>query len=203
MWSSSNLFGLNQNTGCQFSGLPYLYQGILDHVVLKSLNVFWNYFTLFVVINSLYPVGTMLMCIGIGVAVEWCQEVLHWTGYIILMYRYTFTVRFLLILDLLKHHLLMLFVELECRSTINRQYQILVFQAWLLASKRPSLLVSLMAKPMYVPSLIGLHSFVSLGFFSSMVLKIFLLPQPVFCWILCNWWGLQNAQCCRSCELHM
>ena len=178
-----------------FQDFLNLYQGILDHIISKSSNVSWNSFTLFVGINSLYPVGRMLLCIGIGVTVEWCQVVLYWTGFIILMFRCTFSGRFLLTLNLSKHHLLMLFVELECRSTINQQYQILAFRAWLLASKRPSLLVSLRAKLMYVPSLIGLHYFVSLGLFSSMVLKIFLLPQPV----LCNWWGLQNAQCCRSC----
>lgn len=38
-------------------------------------------------------------------------------------------VRFLLTLNLSILHLLMLYVELECRSTINQQFQILVFQA--------------------------------------------------------------------------
>lgn len=105
--------------------------------------------------------------------------------------------RIILTLNLSKYYVLMLFVEFECRSTINQQYQILVFQAWLLASTRPSPLVSLMAKPMFVPSLIYLHSFVSFGLFWTMVIQIFLLPQPMFSWILGNWWGLQNAQCLK------
>lgn len=163
-----------------------VYQGILAHVISKSLNVFWHCFTLFVGINSLYLVDvyryrSYSWVVSGGFTLNGVHN-LDAQTYII--------VRFLLTLNLSILHLLMLYVELECRSTINQQFQILVFQAWLLASKRPSLLVYLMAKPMYVPSLIGLHSFFSLDLFSIMVLKIFLLLQPVFCWILCTRWGL-------------